>query len=64
MTMRTRARRTASLGRVTTPRVVLRGESSYGFDTGPYVPVEAAQTAVAAFGFQQRCPYSPPRLGG
>ena len=38
---------------------MLGGESGYGFDTRPYVPVEAAQAAVAAFRFQQRCPYSP-----
>ena len=35
------------------------GESGYCFNTRPYVPVEAAQTAVAALGFQQRCPYPP-----
>ena len=45
--------------RVTTPRVILSGESRYRFDTRPYIPVEAAQAAVAALRFQQRCPYSP-----
>ena len=42
-----------------------RGElHGYGFDTWPYVPVEAAQAPVAALGLQQRCPYPPlPQMG-
>ena len=48
-----------SLLRVATARVVLGGQGGYRFYTRPYVPVEAAQAAVAAFGFQQRCTYSP-----
>ena len=50
--------------RVATPGVMLSGESGYRFDTRPYIPVEAAQAAVADLSLQQRCPYPPlPQMG-
>ena len=44
---------------VATAGVMFGGERRYRFYTRPYVAVEAAQAAVAAFRFQQWCPYSP-----
>ena len=40
------------------------GKSRYRLHTGSHIPVQAAQTPMAALRFQQRCPHSPlPQVG-